>query len=121
MIFDQSPYPDSTYTLLSPDADKIGWSLGVSYVFPFGLEVGAGYIMLRYFDRIIRNSQIVPKICEPGDADCQQSYPDAPFSMNGDVKNKIVHLFAMHLGWRFGGGKPTLTRRAGAPTSSTPR
>ncbi len=110
VIFDQSPYPDNTYTLLSPDADKIGVSLGVSYVFKFGLEIGGGYIMLRYFDRIIRDSEIVPKICEVGDTDCEASYPQAPFSMNGDVKNKIVHLFALHVGWRFGGGKPSLRR-----------
>ncbi len=115
VIFDQSPYPNNTYTLLSPDADKIGWSLGVSYVFKFGLEIGGGYIILRYFDRIVRDSVIVPKICEVGDTDCQNSYPDAPFSMNGDVKNKIVHLFALHVGWRFGGGKPAL-----APSQATP-
>lgn len=108
VIFDESPYPNSTYTLLSPDADKIGVSLGASYVFKFGLEIGGGYIMLRYFDRIVRDSKIVPKICEVGDTDCETSYPSAPFSMNGDVKNKIVHLFAMHVGWRFGGGKPPL-------------
>lgn len=111
VIYDESPYPNSTYTLLSPDADKVGWSLGVSYLFKFGLEIGGGYIMLRYFDRIIRDSVIVPKICEVGETDCQTSYPDAPFSMNGDVKNKIVHLFAMHVGWRFGGGKPALTSK----------
>jgi len=120
VIYDESPYPAETYTLLSPDADKIGWSLGVSYVFKFGLEIGGGYIMLRYFDRIIRNSKIVPKICEVGDTDCQTSYPDAPFSMNGDVKNKIVHLFAMHVGWRFGGGKPPLTRPKAVPPPSPP-
>jgi long-subunit fatty acid transport protein len=115
VIFDQSPYPNSTYTLLSPDADKVGWSLGVSYVFKFGLEIGGGYIMLRYFDRIVRDSKIVPKICEEGDTDCLQTYPNAPFSMNGDVKNKIVHLFAMHVGWRFGGGKPALDAPQAAP------
>jgi len=117
VIFDQSPYPTSTYTLLSPDADKIGWSLGVSYVFKFGLEIGGGYIMLRYFDRIIRDSKIVPKICEVGDTDCETSYPSAPFSMNGDVKNKIVHLFALHVGWRFGGGKPALRKPFAVPPS----
>jgi long-subunit fatty acid transport protein len=129
VIFDQSPYPDNTYTLLSPDADKVGVSLGVSYVFKFGLEIGGGYIMLRYFDRIIRDSEIVPKICEAGDTDCEASYPKAPFSMNGDVKNKIVHLFAVHVGWRFGGGKPSLEKpysvppdpRTGDPRAASPR
>ncbi len=122
VIFDQSPYPDNTYTLLSPDADKIGVSLGVSYVFKFGLEIGGGYIMLRYFDRIVRDSKIVPKICEVGDTDCEASYPSAPFSMNGDVKNKIVHLFAMHVGWRFGGGKPSLQSPKAIPVpASDPR
>ncbi|MFH2009661.1 MAG: outer membrane protein transport protein, partial [bacterium] len=114
VIYDQSPYPDETYTLLSPDADKIGWSFGVSYLFKFGLEIGAGYIMLRYLDRIVRNSKIVPHICEPDDTDCQASFPDAPFSMNGDVKNKIVHLFTLHAGWRFGGGKPSLKKKPSA-------
>jgi len=125
VIYDQSPYPDETYTLLSPDADKIGWSFGVSYLFKFGLEIGAGYIMLRYFDRIIRNSEIVPHICDPTDdpteyADCLNSYPDAPFSMNGDVKNKIVHLFAMHVGWRFGGGKPSLEKKKTPSVKAVP-
>lgn len=120
VIYDESPYPNSTYTLLSPDADKIGWSLGASYVFKFGLEIGGGYIQLRYFDRIIRNSMIVPKICEVGDTECQATYPDAPFSMNGDVKNKVVHLFAMHVGWRFGGGKPALTKPGATPPPPAP-
>lgn len=108
VIYDQSPYPNRTYTLLNPDADKVGVGFGVGYRFPFGLEIAAGYIGLFYADRIVRNSEIRPRICKPDDVDCQAVAPDADFTMNGDVKNKVVHLFALHLGWRFGGGKPPL-------------
>lgn len=108
LMWDQSPYPNRTYTLLNPDADKLGISFGLGYRFPFGLEVAAGYVALLYKDRIVRDSEIRPRICEPDDVDCQALAPDADFTMNGDVRNKVVHLFALHVGWRFGGGKPPL-------------
>ncbi|MDY0001026.1 MAG: outer membrane protein transport protein [Polyangia bacterium] len=111
VMWDQSPYPNRTYTLLNPDADKIGVGIGVGYRFPFGLEIAAGYVGLFYSDRIVRDSEIRPRICRPDDADCQAVAPDADFTMNGDVKDKIVHLFVLHLGWRFGGGKPPLEGR----------
>lgn len=114
LMWDQSPYPNRTYTLLNPDADKIGVGIGVGYRFPFGLEVAVGYVGLIYADRIVRDSEIRPRICKPDDLDCQALAPDADFTMNGDVKDKIVHLFALHLGWRFGGGKPAL----GGPAAS---
>ncbi len=101
-MWDQSPYPDSTYTLLSPGADKMGPIVGLGYAFRFGLDLSVGYLPLFYEDRVVRNSVLVPKICPPDDAACRNLVPDADFSMNGDVKNKRVDLFMLQAGWRFG-------------------
>lgn len=103
-VFDQSPYPNATYSLLSPDADKYGPVFGVSYQFGFGLQLSAGYIPMFYQDRIVRDSVLKPKICKPDDTTCQTIAPDATFSMNGDVRDKRVDLFTFQVGWRFGRG-----------------
>jgi len=120
LIWDESPYPNRTYTLLNPDADKLGFGFGVGYRFPFGLELAVGYIGLFYRDRIVRDSEIRPTICPPDDQECLALAPDADFTMNGNVKDKIVHLFAFHLGWRFGGGKPPLRGPAQAAENAEP-
>ena len=101
-VYDQSPYPNSTYSLLSPDADKYGPVLGLSYQFGFGLQLSAGYIPMFYQDRIVRDSVLKPKICKPDDTSCQAIAPDSKFSMNGDVRDKRVDLFTFQVGWRFG-------------------
>lgn len=108
LIWDQSPYPDSTYSLLSPDADKMGPSISLSYQFAFGLEISAGYIPMFYNDREVRDSVLRPRICKPDDDACRSLAPDADFSMNGDVKDKRVDLFTLQLGWRFGQVRPGL-------------
>ncbi len=104
-LWDKSPYPDSTYSLLNPDADKLGFSIGASYRFNVGrfgnmlaqLEISAGYGALFYKDRVVRNSIIRPSICPPGDDGCRESMPDADFSVNGDVKDKRVDFFVLEL------------------------
>jgi len=101
-MWDQSPYPDSTYSLLSPDANKMGPSIGLGYAFDFGLEINVGYLPLFYKDRIVRNSMLRPKICPADNAICKGMAPDADFSMNGDVVNKRVDLFMLQIGWSVG-------------------
>ena len=32
-LWDDTPYPDRTFTLLNPDAEKFGFALGVGYRF----------------------------------------------------------------------------------------
>ena len=102
LIIDQSPYPDNTYSLLSPDADKYGPFIGLSYLTSIGLQVSAGYVPMFYKDRKVRDSMLAPKICKDGDASCQAIAPNAPFSMNGDVLNKRVDLWTLQIGYRFG-------------------
>jgi len=102
VVYDQSPYPDRTYSLLSPDADKMGPSIGIQYQTSLGLQVSIGYIPMFYFDRVVRDSEMRPKICKPDDSSCQGIAPDAEFSMNGDVLNKRVDLWTLQIGWRFG-------------------
>lgn len=101
ILWDQSPYPDSTYSLLNPDADKLGFSFGASYRLPVArwgrllseVELTLGYGALFYSDRIVRNSIIRPSICPDGDAECREGLPDADFSINGDVRDKRVDFF----------------------------
>ena len=127
LFFDQSPYPNRTYSLLNPDADKYGFTAGVSYRFPVGkagpliteLEVAAGYGALFYKDRIVRDSIIRPSLCEPGDTDCLQDFPDAQFSANGDVKDKRVDIFLLQLSVRFRRPKRVSAKKA-APMPALP-
>jgi long-subunit fatty acid transport protein len=111
-IWDQSAYPNRTYTLLNPDADKLGLAVGVGYRFKYGVDLSIGYVGLFYADRVVRDSAIRPSICPPGDLACRDLAPDAPFSMNGDVVRKRVDLFALQLGWRL---DPRELRRKPAP------
>ena len=113
-VFDQSPYPNSTYSLLSPDADKYGPVFGASYQFDFGLQLSAGYIPMFYQDRTVRDSVLQTRICKPDDTSCQKIAPNAKFSMNGDVRDKRVDLFTFQIGWRFGYNNPA-ARAATAP------
>ena len=101
-LIDQSPYPDNTYSLLSPDADKIGPFIGVSYLTSIGLQISAGYVPLFYKDRVVRDSMLTAKICKDGDTKCQAIAPNATFSMNGDVLDKRVDLWTLQIGYRFG-------------------
>ena len=124
-LWDKSPYPNATYSLLNPDADKMGLALGVSYRFKVGrwgrigseLEVSAGYGALFYRDRVVRNSIIRPSICPAGDLECLESLPDADFSVNGDVKDKRVDFFVLQLTWRLVslGGESVEPPKDGSP------
>lgn len=99
VLWDQSPYPDANYSLLSPDADKTGVVIGLGYRFGFGLSIDAAYIPLFYEDRIVRNSALRPAICPAGDQACEAIAPPADFSMNGDVRDKRVDTFLLQIGW----------------------
>jgi long-subunit fatty acid transport protein len=87
-FWDQSPYKDAYYTTLSPDSDKLGGCAGLSLRVGPGFEIGASYMALFYADRRITNSQIRPEFGSL-----------APFSANGEVTGKLVHILALQLGW----------------------
>ncbi len=103
-LWDQSPYPDSTYSIINPDADKWGFSVGASYRFNLArigqmmtqLEISAGYGAMVYKKRRIRDSILVPSICPPDHAECHEDFPEADFSVNGDI-NHSVHLFVLQV------------------------
>ena len=99
VLWDQSPYPDATFSLLSPDSDKVGLVLGVTYAFSFGLEISAAYTPFFFSSRQIRISALRPQICPPGDALCRRMIPDADFSMNGDVPAQRTDALSVQVGW----------------------
>lgn len=81
VFYDQSPYPDNTYTILSPDADKFGISAGATFRHR-GLEVSAAYMRLIYQDRDVHRSILSPPA-------------------NGNVHGKFANAFALELGYAF--------------------
>ncbi len=96
-FLDESPYPDETYTILSPDADKLGLSTGLSWRPGLGLEVSLAYMLLMYADRVVTTSEIRPEIkLDMGGFAYEEA---APFSANGEVTDKVVHIFGLQLGW----------------------
>lgn len=102
VIWDQSPYRDSTYSLLSPDSDKLGLVVAVTYAFPFGLELSVAYTPFFFDARQIRDSALRPGICGPNEAMCDAMVPNGGFSMNGDVPAQRVDSISVQVGWRFG-------------------
>jgi long-chain fatty acid transport protein len=93
LFFDQTPYPNAFYTTLSPDSNKYGFTLGASLK-PKALrggEVTLAYMVLFYADRVVTDSESRP---EYGSL--------APFSANGQVVGKIVHLPVVQLSWTLG-------------------
>lgn len=103
-LWDESPYPDSTYSIINPDSDKWGLAVGASYRFKVAqiggliteMEISAGYGALFYKDRKIRDSILIPRICPPDHPECHEDFPEADFSVNGDVKHS-VHFFVLQL------------------------
>lgn len=55
VLWDPSPYPDNTYTILSPDANKIGFAVGGSWIGKHW-EVDLSFLRLIYEDRDVDNS-----------------------------------------------------------------
>jgi long-chain fatty acid transport protein len=89
-MFDKSPYPDKTYTILNPDHDKAGFSLGASYRFGFGLELTVAYVHLFYFDRTITETSVCQRrtLVKGGREACA-----ADTEAGGEVHGKMVLLF----------------------------
>lgn len=83
ILYDESPYPNETYTILSPDADKVGFSLGSTYNFPVGLTLTGVYTRLFYNDRVVTQSILTP-------------------AANGNVIGKFTNIFSLQMGWKFG-------------------
>jgi long-subunit fatty acid transport protein len=92
-FWDQTPYPNAYYTTLSPDSDKYGFTVGGSLKPKVlrGGEVHLAYMVLFYADRVVTDSRARP---EYGSL--------APFSSNGQVVGKIVHLPVVQLSWTLG-------------------
>lgn len=80
-LFDPSPYPNNTYTILSPDANKHGLSVGGGYGGEhWGLH--GSYLRLIYEDRVVKNSILTPPA-------------------NGNTRGKYNNAFSVQLTYAF--------------------
>lgn len=100
VFFDQSPYPDEHFTLMSPDADKLGTSLGLSLRPGWGFELSVSYMALFYEDRVVTSSEVRPIFDTGPPLNLSQR---APFSGNGEVVDKLVHILGAQIAWGWGG------------------
>lgn len=82
VLYDESPYPNNTYTILSPDADKFGVSIGGGYHAESGVRLNLSYTRLVYEDRIVTNSILTPPA-------------------NGRVLGKFTNIVGLQVGYRF--------------------
>lgn len=98
LFFDQTPYPNAYYTTLSPDSNKYGFTSGLSLKPRWlrGGEVTLAYMCLFYADRVVTDSRSRPNYAEVA---------FAPFSANGQVVGKIVHLLVTQLSWTLGAAR----------------
>jgi len=92
-FYDGSPYPDRTFSILSPDSDKRGVTGGLSLRIVAGLELSLGYMALWFVDRQVSDSDLRPGFTLGG-AEFR-----APFSGNGEVVDKLVHIGAVQLSY----------------------
>ncbi|MBN1944511.1 MAG: outer membrane protein transport protein [Bradymonadales bacterium] len=95
VFLDQSPYPDNTYTVLSPDSDKLGITTGLSWRPGWGFELTGAYMLLLFADRVVDDSLVRPEF----NFESLHLSMQAPFSANGEVVGKVVHVFGLQLGW----------------------
>lgn len=96
VLYDSSPYPDNTYTILNPDHDKAGFSLGATYTFPFGLELTLAYVHLFYFDRTITETKVCQTLPIGGLTNC---LPDT--QAGGEIHGKQVIVFGLQTSYLF--------------------
>jgi len=88
-LYDSNPVKDERLDPTLPDADRTGFSFGLSYNFNENLSAEAGYLFLRFDERKITDSE--------------ESYSGIENSiapMNG-VYNSIAHLISFTLSYQF--------------------
>ena len=57
-MVDETPVPDQYLRPSLPDADKVGYSVGVGYKIGEGLRMDAAYMYMKFSDRTISNSLV---------------------------------------------------------------
>ncbi len=81
LLYDPSPYPTSTYSILSPDANKLGIAAGIGLNLHH-VEISASFLRLIFEDRIIEDSVLSPPA-------------------NGEVKGKVNTALGLQFAYRF--------------------
>jgi len=86
LIYDHNPVKDEYVDPILPDADRLGFNIGVGYKILPNVNVDLAYFFLRFTERKITTSQIY---YTPGNA-----------AFNG-VYNSYAHLFGVNFSYNF--------------------
>lgn len=86
IYYDKNPIKDELVDPTLPDADRIGFNIGVGYKITQNLSVDLAYLFLRFYERTITNSQIY--------------YTSGDAALNG-VYNSVAHLFGVNFSYNF--------------------
>ncbi len=85
LLYDKNPVKDELVDPTLPDADRIGFNVGIGYKLTQNLSIDAAYLLLSFSDRTITNSQIV----YAGTAKLNGTY------------TSIAHLIGFNLSYNF--------------------
>ncbi len=85
-LYDKNPVKDELVEPSLPDADRMGFNVGLGYKFneKFGMDIA--YMYLRFAERTITNSEV--------------SYTSGDSPFNGTY-NSYAHLFAINFSYKF--------------------
>jgi long-chain fatty acid transport protein len=86
IYYDKNPIKDELVDPTLPDADRIGFNIGVGYKIAPNVSIDVAYLFLRFTERTITNSQIY--------------YTSGNAALNGTYSS-ITHLFGVNLSYNF--------------------
>ncbi len=86
IYYDKNPVPDEYVEPSLPDADRIGFNVGVGYAITKNIHVDLAYMFIRFAERKIENSKV--------------EYTSGDSKFNG-VYNSSAHLFGVNFSYNF--------------------
>jgi long-chain fatty acid transport protein len=85
-LYDKNPVKDELVEPSLPDADRMGFNVGLGYMFTEKFGIDLAYMYLRFAERTITNSEV--------------SYTSGNSPFNGTY-NSYAHLFAINFSYKF--------------------
>lgn len=86
IYYDKNPVPDEYVEPSLPDADRLGFNVGVGYNLTKNIKVDLAYMFIRFSERKIEDSKV--------------EYTNGDSKFNG-VYNSSAHLFAVNFSYNF--------------------
>ncbi len=87
LFYDKNPVPDERLDPTLPDADRLGFNIGLGYKFTEKFGIDIAYLFLRFAERTITNSE--------------ESYASSGFAPMNGTYTSSANLFGINLSYNF--------------------